>query len=74
MLCDGVGRFALNRSAMRSLSSMFVNAPWLFPATVPVEMPIGLSHLDSDFCWCDPIIETDQHGEEIAVHLQVTWN
>lgn len=53
---------------------MFVNAPWLFPATVPVEMPIGLSHVDSDFCWCDPIIETDQHGEEIAVHLQVTWN
>jgi len=27
------------------------------PALVPVEMPVGLTHLDSDLCWCDPIVE-----------------
>ncbi len=27
---------------------------WLYPAAVAVEMPIGLNHLDTDFCWCDP--------------------
>jgi hypothetical protein len=26
-----------------------------YPAVVPVEMPVGLTHLDSDLCWCDPI-------------------
>ena len=25
------------------------------PTLVPVEMPVGLTHLDSDLCWCDPI-------------------
>jgi len=27
------------------------------PTLVPVEMPVGLTHLDSDLCWCDPIVE-----------------
>jgi hypothetical protein len=29
------------------------NHRWLYPAAVPVEMPVGLIHVDSDFCWCD---------------------
>jgi hypothetical protein len=45
-----------------------------FPATVLVEMPVGLKHLDSDFCWCDPIIELDENGQEAVLHRQVTWN
>ena len=27
------------------------------PALAQVEMPVGLTHLDSDLCWCDPIVE-----------------
>ena len=53
---------------------MFVNPPWLFPAIVPVEMPIGLNHLESDFCWCDLIIERDESGEKVVVRRQVMWN
>ena len=45
-----------------------------FPAAVRVEMPIGLKHLQSDLCWCDPIIELDENGEEVVLHQQVTWN
>jgi len=43
-------------------------------AAVAVEMPIGLNHLDTDFCWCDPIVEIDDNGRKIVLHRQVTWN
>jgi len=44
------------------------------PAVVPVEMPVGLTHLDSDLCWRDPIVEVDEDGEHVLLHRQVTWN
>jgi hypothetical protein len=53
---------------------LFVNPTWFLPAVAPVEMPIGLNHLDSDFCWCDPIIRVDEDGQEVVLHRQVTWN
>jgi hypothetical protein len=52
----------------------FENQNWFYPAAMPVELPIGLSHVDSDFCWCDPLVEANDDGEEIVVHRQVTWN
>lgn len=50
------------------------NRKWSYSSAVPVEMPAGLKHLDSDFCWCDPIIELDENGQEAVLHRQVTWN
>ena len=44
------------------------------PALVLVEMPVGLTHLDSDLCWCDPIVEVDEDGEHVLLHRQVTWH
>ena len=44
------------------------------PALVPVEMPVVLTHLDSDLCWCDPIVEVDEDGRHVLLHRQVTWN
>ena len=32
------------------LTVLFVNPKWFVPAMAPVEMPIGLNHLHSDFC------------------------
>ena len=46
---------------------IFINRTWFVPAAAPVEMPIGLNHLDSDFCWCDPIIEVDENGEDVVL-------
>ena len=43
-------------------------------ALLPVEIPVGLTHLDSDLCWCDPIVEVDEDGEHVLLHRQVTWN
>jgi hypothetical protein len=53
---------------------MFANPTWLYPAVVLSEPPMGLEHLDSDFCWCDPIIALDAEGQDIVLHRQVTWN
>lgn len=58
----------------RKPALLFLNPTSLFPAIVPVEMPVGLKHLDSDLCWCDPIIEVDEIGEEVVLHRQVCWN
>jgi hypothetical protein len=53
---------------------MFENRTRFLPAIAPVDTPIGLNHLDSDFCWCDPIVELDENGTEVVLHRQVTWN
>ncbi len=53
---------------------MLGNQTWICPAIAAVEMPIGLNHVDSDFCWCDPIVEVDENGQEVVVHREVTWN
>ena len=54
---------------------MLVNRTW-FPSleVTPVEMPVGLRHLDAELCWCDPLVEVDDEGREVLVHRQVTWN
>jgi hypothetical protein len=53
---------------------LFVNPTWFVPAMASAEMPLGLNHLDSDLCWCDPIIKVDENGQEFVLHRQVTWN
>jgi hypothetical protein len=46
----------------------------LYAEAVPVEMPVGLKHLDSPFCWCDPLNERDDNGNRSVLHRHVTWN
>jgi hypothetical protein len=53
---------------------MFVNPTWFYPPVAPSELPVGLRHLDSDLCWCDPIIDVDAEGLETVLHRHVTWN
>lgn len=40
----------------------------------PVKMPAGLSHIDSDFCWCEPLVIVNENEEEVVIHREVTWN
>jgi hypothetical protein len=68
------GLVARLRREVRIPLVMFVNNTWFSPMIVPVEMPMGLDHLDSDFCWCDPLVEVDESGKELVLHRQVTWN
>ncbi len=41
---------------------------------LPVEMPVGLNHLESQLCWCDPLSEIDENADEVVLHRHVTWN
>lgn len=53
---------------------MIVNWTGISPIMNEEKIPIGLNHVDWDFCWCDPIVETDQNGQEVVIHREVTWN
>jgi hypothetical protein len=44
------------------------------PALLRVEMPVGLTHLDSDLFWRVPMVEVHENGEHVLLHRQVTWN
>ena len=35
---------------------------------------IELPHIDSELCWCDPIIDFDEIGQQLLTHNEVTWN
>ena len=35
---------------------------------------IQLAHIDSELCWCDPIIDFDEIGKQSIIHNEVTWN
>ena len=59
---------------LRRSTLMFENLPWFSPAIAPAPLPLGLKHVDSDLCWCDPVVETNEDGAEVILHNQVTWN
>jgi hypothetical protein len=33
-----------------------------------------LPHINSDLCWCDPIVEFNEYGDQRIIHMEVTWN
>jgi len=53
---------------------MFANSTWLYPVVVSSEVPVGLEHLDTDLCWCNPTIELDDENQKVVLHRRVTWN
>lgn len=53
---------------------MLANRIEIGPATTGIGAPLELSHLDSDRCWCDPVVEQDENGKEVVVHREVRWN
>jgi hypothetical protein len=36
--------------------------------------PLRLQHTGDEFCWCDPLVEADDDGEETVIHQEVIWN
>jgi len=33
-----------------------------------------LPHINSEACWCDPILDFDEDGNKSLTHKEVTWN
>jgi hypothetical protein len=52
----------------------FTAPPLSLALMYPIDIPVGLQHIESQFCWCDPLIEIDDSGEESVLHRHVTWN
>ena len=53
---------------------MFENLGWFAPAEREGFNAVELKHVDSQFCWCEPVVDVDDDGDEVLVHRQVTWN
>ncbi len=53
---------------------MIMNWTVIKPGGNEEKTPMALNHVDWAFCWCDPILETDQNGREVVIHKEVTWN
>lgn len=53
---------------------MFENLGWFVPTARNGVQPVELKHMDSQFCWCEPVVEVDDDGDEVLIHRQVTWN
>jgi len=53
---------------------MLVKRSLLGAALDSGDISTTLTHLDSAFCWCDPMVEVDEDGQEVVVHKEVTWN
>ena len=51
-----------------------VTRRWILPGETPVRRPLSLSHIASESCWCEPIVELDEDGEQVVVHREVTWH
>lgn len=39
-----------------------------------VQPPVWLQHTHDEFCWCDPVVESDDDGEQTVIHREVIWN
>jgi hypothetical protein len=48
--------------------------PALWPESAWMYVSVQMTHVDSDLCWCDPIVEVDENGQEIVVHKEVMWS
>jgi hypothetical protein len=33
-----------------------------------------LAHVESELCWCDPLVERDEYDQKVVVHKDVTWH
>jgi hypothetical protein len=53
---------------------MFLNQPLRRHKTIGTEVANQVAHVESDLCWCDPIVEIDENGRQLVIHKEVTWN
>ena len=53
---------------------MFSNQQLVWRDSIWTEAANQLAHVESEFCWCDPIVEMDEYGETVVMHKHVTWH
>lgn len=53
---------------------MPIDRTWIFQEATALDAATRLVHIDSASCWCEPLLEVDETGQEVAIHREVTWN
>jgi hypothetical protein len=53
---------------------IFVKQPMIWPGFASTHVADELRHVDSDLCWCDPIVEFDENEDQFVIHREITWN
>jgi hypothetical protein len=53
---------------------MFLNQPLRWGSPNSTEATNQLAHVESELCWCDPIVEVDEYGRKVVMHKEVTWH
>ena len=53
---------------------MFLNQPLGWRNRKSTEATNQLAHVESELCWCDPIVEVDEYGRKVVMHKEVTWH
>jgi hypothetical protein len=53
---------------------MSLNQPLVWRNPIWTEVASQLSHVESELCWCDPIVEMDEYGQKVVMHKAVTWH
>src|SRR5437867_2100619 len=60
--------------AVRRTCLMFLNQRLGQREPIEAKRANHLAHVESQFCWCDPVVEIDEYGQKIVVHIEVTWH
>jgi hypothetical protein len=53
---------------------MSLNQPLGWRSPNWTEVVNQLAHVESELCWCDPIVEMDEYGQTVVMHKEVTWH
>jgi hypothetical protein len=53
---------------------MFLNQMLRWRDPIWTEATNQLAHVESESCWCDPLVEMDEYGQRIVMHREVTWH
>jgi hypothetical protein len=53
---------------------MSLNQPLVWRNPNWTEVVNQLAHVESELCWCDPIVEMDEYGQKVVIHREVTWH
>lgn len=53
---------------------MSLNQPLRRSDPIWREVTNQLAHVESEMCWCDPIVAIDEYGRKVVMHKEVTWH
>jgi hypothetical protein len=72
--CTGQIAENANEDFQKEDISMFLNQRLGGRKPIGTEVANQLAHVESELCWCDPIVETDEYGQKVVMHKEVTWH